>query len=286
MTIQCDVVIVGGGPAGCAAAIALHRAGVENILVIESSQYESPRIGESIPPDTRGLFKQLGVLDAFEKEKHESCLGSHSCWGTNDLGYNDFLFNPRGSGWHLDRKRFDRFMVSQVMGKGIPFLMKSTVRQIQSESKYFPFSLTLDKGKTIQSRFVVDATGPGAKLSRRLGAVRKVEDTLIFIAGFFDFNGDAQELLVNNMTLLEAVEYGWWYAARLPNNRLIVAVASDKEIIINKQLQGLEGWRQALADTQYISKHLTHLTPTSLTNRVAPSSLLKPAGRKWLACCW
>ena len=33
--IKADVVIVGGGPAGMAAAIAAHEAGVKNILILE-----------------------------------------------------------------------------------------------------------------------------------------------------------------------------------------------------------------------------------------------------------
>ena len=31
----CDLVIIGGGPAGLAAAVAARQAGVENILVLE-----------------------------------------------------------------------------------------------------------------------------------------------------------------------------------------------------------------------------------------------------------
>lgn len=33
-----DIVIVGGGPAGMAAAVAAHDAGVENILIIERDE--------------------------------------------------------------------------------------------------------------------------------------------------------------------------------------------------------------------------------------------------------
>ena len=60
-----DVVIIGGGPAGCATAIALQQLGITNVLVAEASDYSQPRIGESIPPDTRGLFSRLGIWQAF-----------------------------------------------------------------------------------------------------------------------------------------------------------------------------------------------------------------------------
>lgn len=67
---------------------------------MESGAYESDRIGESIPPDTRRLFARLGLLEAFEREGHEPCHGSCSSWGEDVLGYNDFTVNPHGTGYH------------------------------------------------------------------------------------------------------------------------------------------------------------------------------------------
>ena len=34
-TIECDLVVVGGGPAGMSAAVAAHEAGIRNILILE-----------------------------------------------------------------------------------------------------------------------------------------------------------------------------------------------------------------------------------------------------------
>ena len=99
-----------------AAALTLAGQGVEKVLVVESSAYEQPRIGESIPPDSRHLFAELGLLEAFLAEGHEPCLGSCSSWGADELGYNDFLFNPYGNGWHLDRRRFDAFLADARAG--------------------------------------------------------------------------------------------------------------------------------------------------------------------------
>ena len=57
-----DVVILGGGPAGSATALALSVQGINNTLVVETSHYESDRVGESVPPDTRIPLTKLGVL--------------------------------------------------------------------------------------------------------------------------------------------------------------------------------------------------------------------------------
>jgi hypothetical protein len=76
------------------------------------------RIGESIPPDTALLLAELGLLPGFLAQGHERCLGSCSSWGDDALGYNDFVTNPHGPGWHLDRNRFDTFLAHQAAGRG------------------------------------------------------------------------------------------------------------------------------------------------------------------------
>jgi len=72
---------MGGGLAGCAAAIALHKNGVSNVLIVEAGDYSSERVGESIPPDTIVLFKDLGIWEDFKDENHSICSGSCSIWG-------------------------------------------------------------------------------------------------------------------------------------------------------------------------------------------------------------
>lgn len=285
-----DVVVIGGGPAGCATAIALQQLGITNVLVAEASDYSQPRIGESIPPDTRGLFSRLGIWQAFEREGHEPSMGSYSSWGSNTLGFNDFLFNPRGHGWHLDRLRFDQFLVNEARLRGITVCSKmpfKNVHTVATANEKYPLQITFANNQQVGARFIVDATGRAAKVARRLGASRKVDDNLVCVAAYFEHANTAQQNSqhATRMTLLEAVKDGWWYTARLPNNRTIAAIASDQEIIQKKQLNQKEHWYSALKNTQHLYEALGQpVMPTVLQAWVAPSVLLNPpAGNHWLA---
>ena len=80
------VAILGGGPAGCATALALHHQGIGDVQVIEAGNHDAQRIGESIPPDTGLMFRSLGIWDDFVAEGHAPCLGSRSAWGDNRAG--------------------------------------------------------------------------------------------------------------------------------------------------------------------------------------------------------
>jgi flavin-dependent dehydrogenase len=281
-----DVVMLGGGPAGCATALALAAHGVSNTLVVESSRYEAARIGESIPPDTRVLLEQLGVWHDFLNEKHEPCLGSCSSWGANALGYNDFLCNPLGNGWHLDRRRFDLFLAVRTAECGAE--IRTGTRFVAVErtgSKEFSLKLATDGGQTetVSARFVVDATGRHASFARRMGARKLFLDRLTCIAAFFQLPAWSK---FSRLTLLEAVSDGWWYAAKLPDARLAVAFACDPEFMRSAGLNNKANWLAHLNRTMHLSRELAGcaFAEESLMVCTAPSFLLDRAtGDGWLA---
>ena len=58
---DCDVVIIGGGPAGATAATFLQRKG-HRCVVLENSKFPRYHIGESLIPHTYGTLDRLGLL--------------------------------------------------------------------------------------------------------------------------------------------------------------------------------------------------------------------------------
>ncbi len=278
-------VVVGGGPAGSAAAIELRRNGVENVLIVESGNYNTTRVGESIPPDTLLLLDMLGLREQFLQEGHDTCYGSCSSWGTDELGYNDFLFNPHGNGWHLDRKRFDAFLATKAKEHGAELLTQTTCKSFaEKDGARFVVQLEKKTGDTItiEANYLVDASGFRAAVAQSMGSKKLFLDRLICIYGFFD----ALDSTFSQLTMLEGVEYGWWYAARLPDGRLTAAIASDPEIIKANCLNERAGWVTMLNQTRHIANALSgsRLDPDSLQAWPAHSFLLdNPAGYRWLA---
>jgi flavin-dependent dehydrogenase len=280
-----DVVILGGGPAGCATALALARLGMFRVLVVEAGRYDAIRIGESIPPDTRIVLEELGVWDDFLKENHEPCLGSCSSWGADALGYNDFLFNPLGNGWHLDRKRFDAFLARKVVERGNVLYTGTRFDGCERVGDGFRLQLGADgkPARSVGGRFVVDATGMRSSFARFMGASRVFLDQLLCVTGFFELPSSAN---FSRLTMLEAVEYGWWYAARLPDRRLAVAVASDPKIIKQNALRSRDSWLGHLKATNHVAAELSdcRFIDGSQITCAAPSFFLDMvAGNGWLA---
>jgi flavin-dependent dehydrogenase len=282
------VAILGGGPAGCATALSLLAAGLDpaEIVLIEASRYERDRIGESVPPDCRRLLAELGVLESFLGQDHEPSHGSASSWGSDALGYNDFVFHPSGHGWHLDRRRFDAWLAAEVRARGVEAELGLRFLDV---IEHGPTEALLALGDArgeqvrVRTRFVVDATGARSLYARRRGAQRRGLDRLVSVAAFFRLPAGAQFMA---RTLLEAVEYGWWYTACLPDRRIAVALATSHGLFKQHRFDRPRAWLQALVGTRHVIGQLAACEPEagSLSVCTAPSFMLARAiGDHWLA---
>ena len=72
------VAIIGGGPAGSAAALELRGRGLP-VILFERSNYEEFRIGESVPPTARQIIFDLGMS---EDVLFQDSLPSQGVWSS------------------------------------------------------------------------------------------------------------------------------------------------------------------------------------------------------------
>ncbi len=284
-----DVVVIGAGPAGSATALRLLHHGAGRVLLADAGGFGGFRIGESIPPDTGLLLTELGLLPGFLAQRHERCLGSCSSWGDDELGYNDFVTNPHGHGWHLDRSRFDAFLAHQAAERGARLELGWRLETAERRpAGGWRLTFQTAGGRTRRTRrinagIVVDATGQRACFARMAGGRRRVADRLISIAGRFHLAAGAG---LEKLTLLEARSYGWWYAARLAGGEAVVAVTTDPETCGRRSLRNPVSWLCHLAQTRHLGARLdgSAFVPGGLQAWPVSSFHLEPPyGEDWLA---
>jgi 2-polyprenyl-6-methoxyphenol hydroxylase-like FAD-dependent oxidoreductase len=287
-TIECStaVAIIGGGPAGSCCALALRQCGIEHVTIVEASGLDQFRIGETLSPESRQLLNKLGIWREFLAEGHQPCYGSCSWWGDQRRGYNDSLLNPLGHGWHLDRVKFNMFLARQAQKAQAGLLVHHRFqRAIPAPHGGFRLELRHgDRPVRLSADFVIDASGTKAQFAKSQGGVRQFSSPLICSSRAYHILDDGHPL--TGLTHLEAVASGWWYAARLPHNKLILSHTTDSETFRKLDLKSTRHWDQELsraANTRGLIERARPLTHEPEIHG-APSFVLdRMFGDDWLA---
>lgn len=268
-----DVVVAGGGPAGAVAALDLSRRGFR-VALIEQSAYENLRVGETLPPQIRQPLMELGVWERFLSSERLESYGIRSAWETRAARHHDFLSNPYGCGWHVDRARFDAMLATAAADAGADLLLSAHVKSCSMTNGQCQVDVAHEKNNvTFSGRMLVDATGRKALLASRLGAQADVADRLIGAVTFCELSEAAQ------WTLIEAVEEGWWYSAPLPDGRMVFAYMTDSDL----WNAGIWHELMALAPLTFERAGCRQIPPPSLV--VSAGSLVRRpvVGANWIA---
>ncbi|WP_139488397.1 NAD(P)/FAD-dependent oxidoreductase [Brevibacillus dissolubilis] len=280
--IETDVLILGGGPAGLATAIKLAELGIRS-RIIGRQMPKRERIGESLSPSSVPLLKQLGLWETFKKDNHNKCYGNKSSWGSPDLHYHDFIQDPNGHAWHINRQLFEQRMQERATSLGVVVEHTAeTVSPVWHDDQKWQLTLG-DRG--ITARFTVDATGRPGWFARKQNQKRVVEDRQIGIIAFLQKTTDLTP--VDSTSLIEAVETGWWYTAPLPNQRLVTVFMTDPDLHDTKALLARYEWQALLEQTRYTRERVGYggyqLISDPYAVAIDSSHLESCHGANWLA---
>jgi flavin-dependent dehydrogenase len=229
---ETDVLVLGGGPAGAAAAITLAQAGVR-CTVLESQLTPVWKIGETLAPEARQFLQAFGLEEMFVSDGHLSCPGNCSVWGGDEPAEKNFTFNPYGGAWQLDRAKFEAtlLVVAQTAGARVE---RGTVAQSIRRSKN-SWEVTVGK-KIFRACWLIDASGRGGLVARNLRVARTALDQLVSVHAVVSVSATDTDA----RTWIEAVAGGWWYSALLPGGRRVFSFQTDPELLPEERR-----WRSA-----------------------------------------
>jgi flavin-dependent dehydrogenase len=273
------VLVVGGGPAGAAAAVQLARAG-HATMIVERTCGNGWRAGETLPPVAAEVLRALGVWERFLADGHRPSKRTATAWGDGRLHLERHLFNPHGSGWHVDRERFDGMLVAAAEEAGAQRYRGARVTSVERSERRWRVVVSAGGVRTVEEcDWLVDATGRGAALARMLGERWIDDDRTVAIVG--RLAPVAPGAPVEEALLVESAERGWWYSAMLPDGTLLAAYLTDGDEIDGA---ASDCWHMALAPTSHTAARARGFAVTDIrVRRASTGCVTRAAGRGWVA---
>jgi len=176
---ECDVVVIGGGPAGSTASILLAERG-HRVVMLEKEAHPRFHIGESLLPANLPLFEKLGVAGRMND------IGMQK-WGATFVSpWHDFTAgfefadatNPDlPLAYQVRRSEFDEILFRRAAETGAEALERWRVTEVDlgGPGTLPTVSATGPGGerRDWRARFVVDATGRDTLLGNRLKVKRR-----------------------------------------------------------------------------------------------------------------
>jgi len=272
-----DAIIAGGGPAGSLAAHVLAQSG-RRVLFADTDDFNTHKVGEALPGAALRILRKLSLPTPDCSAEHHPISGNLSSWNSEELVPNDFIEDPDGPGWRLDRLCFDRTLREYAVHSGATF-MKSNVVDVKRTGERW--HVKLHNGDIFGARWLIDATGRRAALARRVGAIRKRDVPLV---GLYRLGKpEARDYL--NRTVVESAPRGWWYAAFLPTGVPIAGLHVRPQDLAQFTPKS-DGWHRALSETRHIrSVFSTTIFDSPLSPLDASGARLdRFAGDGWIAC--
>jgi len=129
MTIECDVLVVGGGPAGCSAARAAAKQGAKTILIEEHEEIGIP------VQCAEGIGKYLIPFLPFK------IPGEQLKWEIKGMTFwaDDILIERNGgiwAGYTLNRAEWDKWLASLAVKEGAQLKCNSKLVDLEYDDNF------------------------------------------------------------------------------------------------------------------------------------------------------
>jgi flavin-dependent dehydrogenase len=237
---EADVVIVGGGPAGCSCAIGLRQRGLSVVVVSSPGKAKTPT--ETAAPQLGQMLVAMGATNALIA--CEPCYGISSAWGRSGQAIAPSIFDPHGNAWFVHREKFDSELGKSARSTGAKWT-EALAEDVIYEGSDLLLSTT---NGPIRARWLVIATGASNWGVRFTKQQRTTYDNMLALWTILDTTLEARLLFS------EPSDYGWWYLCPHQMSRAMVCLVTDAKAARTLGLAEPRKWMQGFSSTKLFAE--------------------------------
>lgn len=221
--MRVDVVVLGAGPAGSAAAGLLAHWG-HDVLLIDRAGGRRP-LAESLPPSCTGLLEATRLRSAVDAAGFVRATGNTVWWGGEPVRVEHF---PGGAtGYQVQSDQFDAIARQVAANAGAAVWRPANPFSIETGPDSHSLRVSVDGGdREVEASWVLDCTGRTGVIARiKRPAVTAALRTMAVVGEWERPEGWG--LPDETHTLVESAPWGWGWSVPVTATRRFMTVMLD-----------------------------------------------------------
>ena len=263
--LDCDVLVIGGGPAGSSVAALLAERG-RKVILVEKDRHPRFHIGESLLPYNLPLLDRLGVRGQIETSaQHKHGIEFVSPFHGKSVRY-EFAnaWDKRFPyAFQVRRSSFDHILLQNAAAKGAEVVEECRVTGVMFPENDHPRVSALKKDGTIQqwsAGFIVDASGRDTLLATQMGAKeRNPRNDSAAIFGHFTGARRLAGQAAGNITIVW-FDHGWFWFIPLSDGTTSIGAVCPAAFLKNRGTDLTSFFQSIIASSPEIADRLKDAT--------------------------
>jgi flavin-dependent dehydrogenase len=263
---SCDVLVIGGGPAGSTISALLADQGW-SVHLLEKDVHPRFHIGESLLPQSLPMLQRLGVLPEVEKIgiiKYGAELVSHRHGRSQMFHFAKAFDESQPYAFEVKRAEFDAILARNAAAKGVHFHEGIKAQRVEFRRDRTSLVHAEDRQgrlRTWDTRFVVDASGRDTFLSGQLGGKhRSNKHGSAAVFGHFEGVTRLTGMDEGNITA-GWLDDGWCWLIPFKDGTMSVGVVCHPDYIKTRRTPLDQFLLDTLRQSPPIAKRMEHARP-------------------------